>query len=1511
MSFESFYGGRIGASFVIKKYFDGINLPNPSYKAKMYAYQNIDNNKYYLVKKKENVIGESTDYNQDYDFIERTTWNYTSYSWDRVVLDRVTSLNVVDVDNSSHTGTKSIEKAFAEGMVQCFEKGGDSTDEVNYGEYVIIDTIAGLNHKNDPDNGKVFRRGINFAEGDLHGAEYIGQIVGPQGETPEVDMNSFNYIVSQAEGHASTGSYNMTDGMVPGKDSLGNYHDEIRYAYYNMRDADDNIQQILIGFEFPYLVVEFTGNTRSPYYQAGDVIPTGKSVGDLLLSDFELSEHITESPEHPFYDKWKINIPKGIKGDSLDTLEAYPTHSKSGVKIYDSTGTDTHRTTEDEIAIKLSGDAKKVNNNTFFPLINSGDYIRAEDGKNYRFRYKETKFDNKQNGVSEYVDAGLIVYITDIKIDTGTSEGAGTQRVQVKYSNENEYLPIGDPLNYIVDTYVVPLDTQDPDLQNIAGHLLVYYSDPQKREASTIPNIIIKGRIKWVDIGDIGYIADAPMVIGKFDSWSELSSKGSPENIMHNDPTYKGWGAIYVNGDTEYLAYYDYRNNPGTPHWEKGVPLGNDIKLSQLTDVGFNNPQNGDVVTYNNGTWINGKGILNLEDLNNVDFNSLITGDVLRYNGTSWTNGEAKDEKVKQSPDTTDANYEILFSGSANNTESIEEVKKDTGLRYNPSLKSIMEGANTSATGDSSHAEGYYTSANGRGSHTEGYSASQGYIIANNTGAHAEGYSGVRPIIANGRGSHAEGYQTSAIGNYSHAEGNSTCAVNTGSHAEGYQTSAIGSYSHAEGYLTCASGDNSHAEGENTVASISFPSQGEHHIVSVEETTNYIPELDQIFLPNRPYEGLFTTSYYSIATVESVWNDEIMIHSVFNEGDRPRYYQMTLSITNEDLCFENSLDNCEVSLEVIEYSNYSIEMRSNDTIKILVKETGEQINKINYISFFININGDPIYGQNNFYDAKLSFTLNIVAQQEGSDFPFMISFGGSSRNYVPIVIHYYSFYDIDFDYYKNCHAEGDSTTAAQDSAHAEGVNTLASGYASHAEGIYTIAEGNYSHAEGVYTIAEGPYSHAEGYRTTAKWNYQHVQGKYNANKGTTLFEIGNGTATTACSNAFEVYNDGKFSQDNGTTKFKFTQDSNGDKGYIDENNEFHRLVGVEQTPTSIDANYEILFSASPNNNSEVNGIVRKDTGLRYNPSKQSIMEGSQTYAVGEYSHAEGEETTALRADSHAEGYRTCAAGFCSHAEGWGDQDYYVIASGRVSHAEGGATTAGGEYSHAEGYGSYASNDYSFAGGNEGSTRNLEYTSSIDGESSSANYKNFKGTSIFALGGDRNFAGSMTQAVTQYYEWADKSLNNVFNIDNRGNIFSAGSHILTCGYINGCTTASLQPGAPHVRLECGAMYRVCAIGQKTDKSFLGAASYLIATNFDLDNNYWGCGSESVATPKIGILGSAGTMPVKLVPTGEFYLSTGSYYPGLTIAAAATNYRVRWSITKISGSIADFGYEPNFG
>ena len=158
-SMESFYGGRQGASFIIVKKFQGINIPeNTEYKIGWFA---KDMDDYFIVP-----------------LIERTGTNYTDYPyWGSIPKDGVTTV-------TSKTGSISTPLAleYAEGMVQCFAKGGETTSEVDYGEYVIIDTITDFGQYDNPDNGKIFRRGMNY-DSELAGAEFIGQISGPKGDT--------------------------------------------------------------------------------------------------------------------------------------------------------------------------------------------------------------------------------------------------------------------------------------------------------------------------------------------------------------------------------------------------------------------------------------------------------------------------------------------------------------------------------------------------------------------------------------------------------------------------------------------------------------------------------------------------------------------------------------------------------------------------------------------------------------------------------------------------------------------------------------------------------------------------------------------------------------------------------------------------------------------------------------------------------------------------------------------------------------------------------------------------------------------------------------------------------------------------------------------------------------------------------------------------------------------------------------------------------------------------------
>lgn len=69
-----------------------------------------------------------------------------------------------------------------------------------------------------------------------------------------------------------------------------------------------------------------------------------------------------------------------------------------------------------------------------------------------------------------------------------------------------------------------------------------------------------------------------------------------------------------------------------------------------------------------------------------------INGQVLKSNGTSvyWGSDSNSDTKVTQTATTTSANYEVLFSQTADNTTRTEEARKSSRLVYNPSTGVIL-----------------------------------------------------------------------------------------------------------------------------------------------------------------------------------------------------------------------------------------------------------------------------------------------------------------------------------------------------------------------------------------------------------------------------------------------------------------------------------------------------------------------------------------------------------------------------------------------------------------------------------------------------------------------------------------------------------------------------------------------------------------------------------------------------------------------------------------------------
>lgn len=257
-SYESFYGGRQGASFVFSKRFDGIDIPENSVcRIGWYA---KDNEGYFIVP-----------------LIERTGDNYQQYTnWSKLPKDGVTTV-------TSKTGQVSdpVPLEYAEGMIQFFKKGIETTSEVGFGSYVIIDAGEGLGDFSNPDNGKVFCRGLDFTN-DLGGAEYIAQLRGPQGQTGGL------HVLTEFELQPGETYKDYLDDNIPPEDMVGGTEEDKGWGILITNPLMDPISRTIYTYDYIHrkwviLRDASSGGGGSVYPYDVIIVDASKIVGEEVV----------------------------------------------------------------------------------------------------------------------------------------------------------------------------------------------------------------------------------------------------------------------------------------------------------------------------------------------------------------------------------------------------------------------------------------------------------------------------------------------------------------------------------------------------------------------------------------------------------------------------------------------------------------------------------------------------------------------------------------------------------------------------------------------------------------------------------------------------------------------------------------------------------------------------------------------------------------------------------------------------------------------------------------------------------------------------------------------------------------------------------------------------------------------------------------------------------------------------------------------------------------------------
>ena len=140
--------------------------------------------------------------------------------------------------------------------------------------YILVDnagsTNAAITPLRDKDNAPltIFARVWNaFVLSPGGGAVYVGQIVGPEGDSPEVEMIDWTSFEDE---YVHGDNVDAAKGELRATRQAGfiedeGYYDDIQYGYCNLRDAQGNIVGVKLGFDFPYTVFNYTVESVSAY----------------------------------------------------------------------------------------------------------------------------------------------------------------------------------------------------------------------------------------------------------------------------------------------------------------------------------------------------------------------------------------------------------------------------------------------------------------------------------------------------------------------------------------------------------------------------------------------------------------------------------------------------------------------------------------------------------------------------------------------------------------------------------------------------------------------------------------------------------------------------------------------------------------------------------------------------------------------------------------------------------------------------------------------------------------------------------------------------------------------------------------------------------------------------------------------------------------------------------------------------------------------------------------------
>lgn len=223
---------------------------------------------------------------------------------------------------------------------------------------------------------------------EANGAEYIGQIVGPAGGAPIVEFESYEDVEKKLNlttieekypgSIIKKGTQSVSgESLIPGYKGKENeaYSDEnlvnqIEWKWVSIRTPKNESSTVYMGFRIPYTVFHVYASSIESDDKKRTLAIDNKSkklihkYGRLIDKESRL--------EKPFYQRFGIHIPKGVKGDSISNIRLI-NFTTEGKNIYK---------WPDEITYEYTEEKDKDGNPKIINTIINNIYSRPENDSN-------------------------------------------------------------------------------------------------------------------------------------------------------------------------------------------------------------------------------------------------------------------------------------------------------------------------------------------------------------------------------------------------------------------------------------------------------------------------------------------------------------------------------------------------------------------------------------------------------------------------------------------------------------------------------------------------------------------------------------------------------------------------------------------------------------------------------------------------------------------------------------------------------------------------------------------------------------------------------------------------------------------------------------------------------------------------------------------------------------------------------------------------------------------------